>query len=81
MSEKPHCFGGCGGWKILKDWELPVRRIKKFNEISRSSNVEILEINFSYKGSYRQAVQSMRKALKMLGTSDGCTIGAGRCIQ
>jgi hypothetical protein len=57
------------------------RKIKKFNEISRSSNVEILEINFSHKGSYRQAVQLMEKALKMLRTSDGCTIGAGRCIQ
>ena len=55
--------------------------IKKFNEISRSSKVEILEINFSHKGSYWQAVQLMEKALKMLRTSDGCTIGAGRCIQ
>jgi hypothetical protein len=55
--------------------------IKKFNEISRTSKVEILEINFSHKGSYRQAVQLMEKALKMLRTSDGCTIGAGRCIQ
>jgi hypothetical protein len=30
-------------------------RIKKFNEISRTSNVEILEINFSHMGSYKQA--------------------------
>lgn len=81
MSEKPHCFNGCNGWKMLKGWELPARRIKKFNEISRSSNVEILEINFSHKGSYRQAVQLMQKALKMLRTSDDCTIKAGRCIQ
>jgi hypothetical protein len=81
MSEKPHCFGGCGGWKILTAWELFFRKIKKFNEISRSSNVEILEINFSHKGSYSQAVQSMQKALKMLRTSNGCTIEAGRCIQ
>jgi len=43
--------------------------------------VEILEINFSHKGSYWQAVQLMEKALKMLRTSDGCTIEAGRCIQ
>jgi hypothetical protein len=57
------------------------RRIKKFNEISRSSNVEILEINFSHLGSNMQAVQSMQKALKMLGTGNGCTIGTGRCIQ
>ena len=55
--------------------------IKKFNEISRTSKVEILEINFSHKGSYWQAVQLMEKALKMLRTSDSCTIGAGRCIQ
>jgi hypothetical protein len=57
------------------------RRIKKFNEISRTSNVEILEINFSHMGSNRQAVQSMQKALKMQRDSRGCTIGAGRCIQ
>jgi hypothetical protein len=65
----------------LKGWELLVRRIKKFNEISRTSNVEILEINFSHMGSNRQAVQLMQKVLKMLRGSHGCTIGAGRCIQ
>jgi hypothetical protein len=81
MSEKPHCFDGCRGWKILTGLELLLGRIKKFNEISRSFESEILEINFSHKGSYRQAVQLMEKALKMLRTSDGCTIGAGRCIQ
>ncbi len=66
---------------MLKDWELLVRRIKKFNEISRTSNVEILEINFSHMGSYRQTGQAHGKALKMLRSSEGCTIGAGRCIQ
>ena len=65
----------------MKGWELPVRRIKKFNEISRSSNVEILEINFSHKGSYRQGSQTLQKALKMLGNMDDCTMKAGRCIQ
>ena len=53
MSERPHCFGGCNRWKMLKGRELLVRRIKKFNEISRTSNVEILEINFSHMGSYK----------------------------
>ena len=66
---------------MLKGRELLVGRIKKFNEISRTSNVEILEINFGHMGSNIQAVQLMQKALKMLRTSDGCTIGTGRCIQ
>lgn len=66
---------------MLKEWELLVRRIKKFNEISRTSSVEILEINFSHMGSYKQAGQAHGKALKMLRSSEGCTIGAGRCIQ
>ena len=57
------------------------RRIKKFNEISRSFNMEILEINFSHMGSYKQAWSAHRKALKMLRNMDDCTIGAGRCIQ
>jgi hypothetical protein len=37
------------------------RRIKKFNEISRTSNVQILEINFSHMGLYRQAWSSAWK--------------------
>ena len=53
MSEKPHCFHGRNGWKILIGLELLSGRIKKFNEISRTSNVEILEINFSHMGSYK----------------------------
>jgi len=81
MSERPHCFAGKNGWKILKGLELLLGRIKKFNEISRSFGPEILEINFSHMGSNKQAVQAVRKALKMLRYSEGCTIGAGRCIK
>lgn len=55
MSEKPHCFHGGKRWKILTGLELLLGRIKKFNEISRSFEPEILEINFSHKGSYKQA--------------------------
>jgi hypothetical protein len=81
MSEKPHCFRGCNRWKMLTSWELPLGRIKKFNEISRSFRLEILEINFSHMGSNKQAVHAMQKALKMLRNRQGCTIEAGRCIQ
>ena len=66
---------------MLKDWELLVRRIKKFNEISRTSNVEILEINFSHMGLYKQAWSAQGKALKMLRSTEDCTIEAGPCIQ
>ena len=44
MSEKPHCFRMGNRWKMLKEQEFWSRRIKKFNEISRSSEGEILEI-------------------------------------
>ena len=81
MSERPHCFDGSNRRKMLKGWELLVRRIKKFNEISRTFEVEILEINFSHMGSNKQALHVTRKALKMLGNMDDCTIKAGRCIQ
>ncbi len=81
MSKKPHCFHGRNGWKMLKGLELLLGRIKKFNEISRSFEPEILEINFSHTGSKEQAVHAMQKALKMLGNRQGCTIEAGRCIQ
>jgi hypothetical protein len=66
---------------MLKGREFPLRRIKKFNEISRTSSVEILEIKSSRMGSNIHAVQVATKALKMLRMSDGCTIGTGRCIQ
>ena len=66
---------------MLKGWELLLGRIKKFNEISRSFRLEILEINFSHTGSNKQAVHAMQKALKMLRNTEGCTIEAGRCIQ
>ena len=81
MSEKSHCFGGRKGVEDVEGTGVAGRRIKKFNEISRTSNVEILEINFSHLGSNIQAAQSMQKALKMLRTSNDCTIGTGRCIQ
>jgi hypothetical protein len=81
MSEKPHCFHGRNRWKILIGLELLLGRIKKFNEISRTFEPEILEINFSHMGSNKQAAHAMQKALKMLGNSKGCTIGTGRCIQ
>ena len=81
MSEKPHCFHRHDKRKMLKGLELLLERIKKFNEISRCFELEILEINFSHMGSYRQACQAHGKALKMLSHSEGCTIGAGRCIQ
>ncbi|MBZ5489371.1 MAG: hypothetical protein LAO76_00385 [Acidobacteriia bacterium] len=81
MSKKPHCFVGRNGWKMLKGLELLLGRIKKFNEISRSFEPEILEINFSHMGSNEQAVHAMQKAVKMLGNRQGCTIEAGRCIQ
>ena len=81
MSEKSHCFGGRKRVEDVEETGVAGRRIKKFNEISRTSNVEILEINFSHLGSNIQAVHLMQKALKMLGNSNGCTIGTGRCIQ
>ena len=55
MSKKPHCFHGRKRWKILKGLELLLERIKKFNEISRCFRPEILEINFSHMGLYKQA--------------------------
>jgi hypothetical protein len=55
MSEKPHCFHRHDKRKMLKGLELLLERIKKFNEISRCFELEILEINFSHMGSYRQA--------------------------
>lgn len=81
MSERPHCFVGRNGRKMLKSWELLLERIKKFNEISRSFKLEILEINFSHMGLYKQAWSAQGKAVKMLGNTQGCTIEAGRCIQ
>ena len=81
MSERPHCVAGNNGWKMLKGLELLLGRIKKFNEISRSFGPEILEINFSHMGLYKQAWSAQGKALKMLGSTEGCTIEAGRCIQ
>ena len=66
---------------MLKGRELLVGRIKKFNEISRTSNVEILEINFGHMGSNKQGVRATGKALKMQENRDGCTIEASRCIQ
>ena len=81
MSEIPHCFHGHHKRKMLKDLQLLLERIKKFNEISRSFRPEILEINFSHTGSNKQVVHARQKALKMLSHSEGCTIGAGRCIQ
>ena len=81
MSERPHCFRGCDGWKMLKGWELPAGSIKKFNEISRTSNVEILEINFSHKGSYWQSRSVDAKGTENAGNMDDCTMKAGRCIQ
>jgi hypothetical protein len=81
MSEKPHCFVGLNGWKILKGLELLLGRIKKFNEISRSFRPEILEINFSHTGLYKQAWSAQGKALKMLRSTEDCTIEAGPCIQ
>jgi hypothetical protein len=81
MSEIPHCFRGRDKRKMLKGLELLLERIKKFNEISRSFRLEILEINFSHTGSNRQVVHARQKALKMLGNRRGCTIEAGRCIQ
>jgi hypothetical protein len=81
MSEKPHCIVGRNGWKMLKGLELLLGRIKKFNEISRTFGLEILEINFSHTGSNQQAVHAMQKAVKMQRNRQGCTIEAGRCIQ
>jgi hypothetical protein len=81
MSKKPHCFAGKNGWKILKGLELLLGRIKKFNEISRSFRPEILEINFSHTGLYKQAWSAQGKALKMLRSTEDCTIEAGPCIQ
>jgi hypothetical protein len=81
MSKKPHCFVGRNGWKILKGLELLLGRIKKFNEISRSFGREILEINFSHMGLYKQAWSAQGKALKMLRSTKDCTIEAGPCIQ
>jgi len=51
MSEKPHCFRMGNRWKMLKKQEFWSGRIKKFNEISRSFKVEILEIIFRQMGS------------------------------
>ena len=51
MSEKPHCFRMGNRWKMLKEQEFWSGRIKKFNEISRSFEVEILEIIFRHTGS------------------------------
>jgi hypothetical protein len=81
MSEKPHCFIGHDKRKMLKGLELLLERIKKFNEISRYFAPNILEINFSHMGLYKQAWSAQGKALKMLGNTEGCTIEAGRCIQ
>ncbi len=81
MSERPHCFVGLNGWKMLKGLELLLGRIKKFNEISRTFEPEILEINFSHMGSNTQVVQGLRKALKMQRNREVCTIEAGGCIQ
>ena len=58
-----------------------LRRIKNFNEISRSFTVEILEIYQRHMGSNKQADCLMEKALKMQVKVDGCTIEAGWCIQ
>jgi hypothetical protein len=65
----------------LKGLELLLGRIKKFNEISRSFRPEILEINFSHTGLYKQAWSAQGKALKMLRSTEDCTIEAGPCIQ
>jgi hypothetical protein len=46
---------------MLKGLELLLERIKKFNEISRCFELEILEINFSHMGSYRQAWSAQGK--------------------
>lgn len=81
MSERPHCFHGRAGWKMLKDWELLARSIKKFNEISRTSSMEILEINFSHMGSYWQGSSVDAKGTENAGNMDDCTMKAGRCIQ
>ena len=81
MSERPHCFVGYDKRKMLKGLELLLRRIKKFNEISRTFVRQILEINFSHMGLYKQAWSAQGKAVKMLGNTQGCTIEAGRCIQ
>lgn len=62
-------------------WGRMIKRIKKFNEISRSFAVQISEINFRHMGSNKQADALMEKALKMQGNMVGCTIGADRCIQ
>ena len=80
MSEKPHCFHMGNRWKMLKEQEFWSRRIKKFNEISRSFEGEILEIIFRQTGSNNHD-GTARKALKMQGIIDDCTIEAGRCIQ
>jgi hypothetical protein len=66
---------------MLIGLELLLGRIKKFNEISRSFEPQILEINFGHMGSNKQAVHAVQKALKMLGNRQGCTIEAGRCIK
>lgn len=61
MSENPHCFHRHDKRKMLKGLELLLERIKKFNEISRCFELEILEINFSHMGSYRQAGSAQGK--------------------